>query len=92
MKNLLAKKIRFYRALRALYETDDGKVFFEEMCNHCGVTRPQFTKDPIETAWNEGRRHLAMSYLKILSLDDVDSLKLRMENDNNGDYDDRDNT
>lgn len=79
MKNPFGRKVRLQRALKSIYETPEGKVFFEELLRHCGVTHPKFSKDPMETAWNEGRRHLAMSYMSLLGMNDPDSLKERLE-------------
>lgn len=79
MMNPFKRKIRLARALRNIYDTPDGKIFFEELLRHTGVTQPVFSKDPMEIQWNEGRRHLAMSYLTMISQNDPDSLKGRLE-------------
>lgn len=76
---LLKRKLRLGRALRSVYATPEGKVFFDEFLRHAGVTSPKFTKDPYEAQWNEGRRHLAMSYLSLLAQDDTESLIRKLE-------------
>ena len=73
------RRVRFQRALKDVYETESGKLFFEVFLEHCGVTRPKFTRDPAELTWNESRRHLAMSYLKLLAQDDMEAMLRRSE-------------
>lgn len=76
---VMHKKKEFQSSLKRLVETPDGKVFFEQFLRDCGVTRPKIARDPQEIAWNESKRHLAVSYLNILARNDMDHLVLRME-------------
>ena len=77
------EKRAFGEALKTIYETEAGKVFFQTFFRHCGVTRPKFATEAMDINWNESRRHLAMSYLRILSEDDVESYLKHMEAEQN---------
>lgn len=83
--NQLVRKLEFQSALRNIYNTPDGKIFFRDFLKHTGVTSPRFTRDPYEMQWNEGRRHLAMSYLSILSQDNAEALIRQIEESKNTD-------
>ena len=58
-------------------DTPEGKRFFAVFLDHCGVVNPRFARDPQEIVWNESRRHLAMSYLKLLAQDDAEAATRR---------------
>jgi hypothetical protein len=75
----LRKRREFASDLKAVFNTPEGKRFFKVFLSHCGVTQPQFHKDPMEINWWESRRHLAMSYLRILAQDDLEALLNQFE-------------
>lgn len=75
----MRRRLKFQRAIKDVYETPSGRIFFEVFMEHCGVTHPKFTKEPMELNWNESRRHLAMSYLKLLSQNDMESIMRQTE-------------
>lgn len=75
----MQRRLKFQRAIKDVFETPSGKIFFQTFLEHCGVTHPKFTRDPMELNWNESRRHLAMSYLKILAQDDMEAIMRRNE-------------
>jgi len=75
----IKKRARFQSALKAVYDTPDGRIFFETFLEHCNVTKPKFAQDPMEINWNESRRHLAMSYLKLLAQDDLEAVVRQFE-------------
>lgn len=75
----IRKRSKFQSALKAIYDTPEGQVFFETFLEHCGVTKPKFSQDPMEINWNESRRHLAMSYLKLLAQDDLEAVVRQFE-------------
>jgi hypothetical protein len=77
------RRQRFRTVLKALLATPEGEEFFRQFLRDAGVTRPKVSRDPLEISFNEGKRHLAMSYLNILSSDDMSELIARMENDPN---------
>lgn len=77
--NRLRRKKEFQTALRDIYETPSGKVFFRYFMEQCFVTKPRFSKDPMEINWNESRRHLAMSYLNLLAQDDLEAVMRNYE-------------
>jgi len=60
--------------LLSIVETPAGERFFKRFLRDCGVTRPKFAADPQATAFNEGKRHLAMSYLNLMGRDDPQNL------------------
>lgn len=64
----------FREALEIILETDSGKVFFKQFLKDSNVSRPTFHKDPYDSAFHEGRRHLAMSYLNLLGREDPQHL------------------
>lgn len=70
----LRRQRQFKEDLTLILETDHGKRFFAQMLHDCNVTRPRFFSDPMTTQWNEGRRHLAMSYLNAVGRDDPQNL------------------
>jgi hypothetical protein len=70
----LRRRQQFKEDLELILETPHGKRFFEAFLRDSNVTRPKFNKDPMETAFNEGKRHLAMSYLNLLGQDDHHNL------------------
>lgn len=74
----LDKRIAFRNSLRNVAETADGKVVLEQLLRDCNVTSPVFHTDPIQAAFHEGRRQLAMSYLVILEQDGLDDLRARL--------------
>lgn len=67
--------------LRRLYATPDGKAFLDQLFRDTGVTRPRVSKDPYEIAFNEGKRHVGMSYLQLLTSEDPSHLISKMESD-----------
>ena len=69
----------FQHDLQAIWDTPEGKRFFAVFLDHCGVVNPRFARDPQEIVWNESRRHLAMSYLKLLAQDDAEAVLRRLE-------------
>ena len=75
----IRKRAKFQAALKAISETPDGQLFLSVFLEHCHVTKPKFSTDPMEINWNESRRHLAMSYLKLLAQDDMEALVRRFE-------------
>lgn len=70
----LKERQQFREDLLHILTTDQGKRFFEQFLNHCNVTNPRFHDNPQQMAFYEGKRHLAMSYLKILGQDDPQSI------------------
>lgn len=77
MKNPLANlkaRRQFREDLLTLTQTPAGERFFKRFLRDCGVTKPRFTTDTQQTAFNEGRRHLAMSYLNLMGQDDPQSI------------------
>jgi hypothetical protein len=70
----LRRKQQFREDLQLILESDHGKRFFTAFLRDCNVTKPRFHKDPMEMAAVEGKRHLAMSYLYLLSQDDPQNL------------------
>ena len=66
-----------------LASTPYGERFFRRFLKDCGVTHPKFTADPQVTAFNEGKRHLAMSYLNLMGRDDPQSIIDTIEQEQN---------
>jgi hypothetical protein len=81
----LQDRRNFRDALEKLLATDHGKLFFRRFLRDCNVVNPKFSMDPMKTAYNEGKRHLAMSYLSVLSQDDPQALidRMRVEQQDN---------
>jgi hypothetical protein len=73
LANLKARR-QFREDLISMVETPAGERFFKRFLRDCGVTHPKFTADPQVTAFNEGKRHLAMSYLNLMGRDDPQNL------------------
>ena len=70
----LRGKRQFKEDLEAILETEAGKRFFRRFLRDCNVTRPRFSSEPLQTAFFEGPRHLAMSYLNLLGRDDPEAI------------------
>lgn len=75
----LKRKRDFQAALKSIYDSPEGKVFFKMFLEQCGVTKPRFSKDPYDIVWGEALRHLAMSYLRLLGEDDTQILVNKLE-------------
>jgi hypothetical protein len=73
LKKLRARQ-QFRDDLLSIIETPAGSRFFERLLKDCGVTHPKFSSDPQVTSFNEGKRHLAMSYMNLMGRDDPQSL------------------
>lgn len=70
----LRKRARFRDALLSLMENDDFRVFWRQFLQDSGYIRPKFNSDPYTTAFQEGRRHMAASYVEILTGDDPEHI------------------
>jgi hypothetical protein len=73
LKKLRARQ-QFRDDLLAIAATPAGDRFFRRLLRDCGVTFPKFSSDPQVTAFNEGKRHLAMSYVNLMGRDDPQNL------------------
>lgn len=61
------KRARFRESLQSLMENEDFRVFWRQFLQDSGYLTPRFNSDPYITAFQEGRRHLAASYVEILT-------------------------
>ena len=64
--SFISRQLRDRDLCAALHrlETDaDFKFFLSWLLDECSVTKPRFSKDPMEIIWYESKRHLAMSVL-----------------------------
>lgn len=79
----LRRKRKLRSALNNLMKDSDFQFFFAQLLRDCNVTRPKISKDPGDVLFNEGRRHLAMSYLALMARDDpsyiIDALEKEHE-------------
>ena len=66
--------LQFRDDLLTIAATPAGDRFFRRLLRDCGVTFPKFSSDPQVTAFNEGKRHLAMSYMNLMGRDDPQKL------------------
>jgi|TARA_R110000796_G_scaffold22098_6_gene64360 hypothetical protein len=73
LKKLRARQ-QFRDDLLSIAATPAGDRFFRRLLRDCGVTFPKFSSDPQVTAFNEGKRHLAMSYVNLMGRDDPQNL------------------
>jgi hypothetical protein len=73
LKKLRARQ-QFRDDLLTIAATPAGDRFFRRLLRDCGVTFPKFSSDPQVTAFNEGKRHLAMSYMNLMGRDDPQKL------------------
>jgi hypothetical protein len=73
LKKLRARQ-QFRDDLLAIAATPAGDRFFRRFMRDCSVTHPKFSSDPYVTAFNEGKRHLAMSYMNLMGRDDPQNL------------------
>lgn len=71
---IVVRREKMRQNMLAVLAIPEGREFFEQLMADCGVTRPIFSRDPIEISFNEGKRHVAMSYLQILGKSDPLSL------------------
>jgi len=67
MLKKLLENAQFVKDVRSIYATPEGKRFFSRFFQDTHVTRPVFSTDPSVTQYNEGKRHLGTSYLRIIA-------------------------
>jgi len=79
MLKRLRENQEFKQALAHIVATPQGKVFLKRFLRDCHVTNPKFSADPSVTQFNEGARHLAMSYLRLLAKDDPQDIINQIE-------------
>ena len=62
--NRLLARIYRKREYMKVFGTPEGKRVLAHILSVSGVTHPRFHTDPMQTAHNEGQRHLAMSIFR----------------------------
>lgn len=77
----LNKRRQMRDALRRLRETPDGKLVIEWLLRESGVTRPVAHEDPYKAQFAEGKRHLGMSLLTLMTSEDPSNLIAELERD-----------
>ena len=55
-----ARNLRRKRAYRTVFATEEGKTVLADLYRFCGVEAQSFANDPCQTAFNEGRRRVAL--------------------------------
>lgn len=61
---LLARIYRKRDYMKTFTETPEGVRVLKHILSVAGATRPRFHSDPMQTAYNEGQRNLAMSIFR----------------------------
>lgn len=69
---MVGKKRKIKQALNRLATDPDFKEVLAWLAAESGITRPRFSKDPMEMAFNEGQRHLVSSILVLMAKYDTD--------------------
>ena len=77
----LRKRREMRDALRRLRETPDGKLVIDWLLRESGVTRPVAHEDPYKAQFAEGKRHLGMSLLTLMTSEDPSNLIAELERD-----------
>lgn len=67
------------KAIQTMFSSKEGERVLEFITEECGLTSPSFSTDPIRSAYNEGRRSVAIQLLHLMKqrLGDHDSLEHR---------------
>lgn len=55
------ERLALRRDYMTVFSTVEGQRVLSHILSVAGVTAPRFHTDPMQTAFNEGQRHLAMS-------------------------------
>lgn len=77
----LNKRRQMRDALRRLRETPDGRLVIDWLLRESGVTRPVAHEDPFKAQFAEGKRHLGMSLLTLMTSEDPSNLIAELERD-----------
>lgn len=77
----LRKRREMRDALRRLRETPDGKLVIDWLLRETGVTRPAAHEDPFKAQFAEGKRHIGMSVLTLMTSEDPSNLIAELERD-----------
>lgn len=86
IKNNLRDRIRLHESYQVVFQSPDGEKVLRHIMKVGNVTKPSFVAgDPHSTAFNEGRRHLALSILRFVGKDHKKLIQMIEEGTNDED-------
>jgi hypothetical protein len=74
------KKKAVTKAYRRLFDSEDGTMVLEDMCKMCNFNASTFSNDPLEMAFNEGKRSIILRIMRVLKSDPTELFKLIEDN------------
>lgn len=88
MSNLKAAKrrnnsVKIIAQYQELFKTSDGKAVLQDLVKDCGVFTSSFSEDTHATAFNEGKRAVALRLIKILKIntDKMNAILAKIDKD-----------
>ena len=68
-------------AYKTVFSTDKGRVVLIDLMNKCFVTEPVTDKDPVVSAFNDGKRCAVLDILKMVGFDERTLIELLQQSE-----------
>ena len=83
MQDPITKVRRRKQAYRTIFRTIEGQVVLDDLYRFCGVEAQSFTSDPCLTAFNEGKRRVALRIAHMMQHNSPEE-RLKVMEEHNG--------